>query len=260
MAQRVFVNVVGFSDEERHALNLLFRISGEQGTPFVLWEPNAPEPAKLAIIDGQSYEAPVELELRRNADIPIIWIGNEPHPRARQHFSRPIAWPEVVQAMDELFPAPPDLDLDFDSVDTQPPDPLPANAPPPKRVLIASADRNERLYMRAKLSLVNLTQADDAESAAEALELARMNDYELAIVDFELPGSKGWDFMRDLKGGQRPIAKTIVIAERGGIMERIRARLDGMHGFLVKPPNPARLHLLLRDVKRWGKREVKPGI
>jgi len=247
MAQRVFVNVVGFTDEERHALNLLFRISGEQGTPFVLWEPHAPERARLAIIDGQSYEAQVELEHPRNADLPVIWVGDDPHQRTWRRFSRPIAWPEVVKAMDELFPAPPDLVLDFDELDTQPPDPSPGGAPAPKRVLIASADRDERLYIRAKLSLVNLTQADEAENAAEALELARMNDYALAIVDFELPGSNGWDFTHDLARGQRPIKKTVVIAERGGMFEKLRARFAGVDGFLVKPPHPGRLHLLMRD-------------
>jgi CheY-like chemotaxis protein len=247
MAQRVFVNVVGFTDEERHALNLLFRISGEHATPFSLWEPNAPEAARLAIIDGQSYEAQVEVELPRNANLPIIWVGDDAPARTWRRFPRPIAWPEVVQAMDELFPAPPDIELDFDGLDTQPPDTVPPDAMR-RRVLIAAADRDDRLYIRAKLSLADLTQADEAENAGEALELARMNDYVLAVVDFGLPGANGWDFLRELAKGQRPIAKAIVVADRPGAIEHVRAWFAGVTGFFEKPPHPGKLHKTLRQV------------
>lgn len=254
MAQRIFVNVVGFSDDERHALNLLFRISEEHETVFSSWEQDAPEAARLAIIDGQAYEAPVEVESPRNAQVPIIWIGDGAPERAVRKFARPISWPEVVQAMDELFPAAIDLDmdldldLDMDNVDTQPPDTLPPDTPPRRRVLIAAADLNERLYMRAKLSLADLTQADDATTAAEALELARMNNYALAIVDFDLPGSNGWDFVRELARGQRPIGKMIVTANRPNLVERMRALFTGVSGFFDKPPHPGKLHEILLHV------------
>ena len=61
MGQRVFVKVVGFTDVERHALNTVFRLSDSRETSYCLWMPDAPEPAQLALFDGQSYEAPIEL-------------------------------------------------------------------------------------------------------------------------------------------------------------------------------------------------------
>jgi CheY-like chemotaxis protein len=247
MAQRVFINIVGFTDEERHALNLLFRISEEQGTAFSPWEPAAPEPPKAALIDGQSYEAPVELQSQRNAGLPLIWVG----PGAPQHawrvFQRPLAWPEVVQAMDELFPAPLDFDIDLDNVDTQPPE-IPPDATPARRALIAAADRDERLYLRAKLALAGLTHADEAENAADALEMARMNNYALAIVDFDLPGANGWAFLHDLASGQRAIAKVVVTSARASFLEHVRAWFAGLAGFFDKPPHPAKLHQVLTEV------------
>jgi hypothetical protein len=68
-----------------------------------------------------------------------------------------------------------DFDLDVDSAgpETQPPEPR----EPAKRALIASADRNERLYLRARLALAELTQADEAETGAQALELTRAHQY-----------------------------------------------------------------------------------
>ena len=248
MDRMVFVNIAGFSDEERHALNLLFRISGEHATPFAPWEPNAPEPARLALIDGQASDARAEAASPRNAGIPLIWIGEGAPANAWRCFQRPIAWPQVVRAMDELFPAPLDIDIDFDGPDTQPPDTLPPDTPPARRVLIAAADRDDRLYIRAKLSLADLTQADDAESAAQALELARMNAYALAVVDFGLPGAKGWHFVRDLAQGPRPVANLIVIAERPTWIDRMRARRAGVAGFFEKPPHPGRFHRTLLRV------------
>jgi CheY-like chemotaxis protein len=248
MAQRVFIKIVGFADEERHALNLLFRISEEQGTAFALWEPNAPEAPKLALIDSLSYEAQVEIHSPRHGEIPFIWVGANPPPGAWRVFERPIAWPEVVQAMDELFPAPLDFDMELDNVDTQPPDTIPPELPPRRRALIAAADRDERLYLRAKLALADLTQADEAENAADALEMARLNDYVLAIVDFELPGAERWKFLRDLSDGQRPIRKVIVTSASASLIEHVRARFSGVAGLFDKPPHPGKLHQLLREI------------
>lgn len=251
MAQRVFVKVVGFSDEERHALNVLFRISEEHEVVFSVWEPAAPDPAGLLLVDAHSYEARLELESPGNAQMPVFWVGDDAPEIATRVFSRPIAWPEVVQAMDELFPGPIGFDLDLgggdDEPDTQPPDTLPPDMPPRRRVLIAASNADERLYLRAKLSLVDLTQADDAQTPAEALELARDNDYVLAIVDFDLAGTEGWSFMDRLAHGKRPIRKVIVTASNPPLMQRVRAWFSPI-AFFRKPPHPARLHEVLLDV------------
>lgn len=247
MAQRVFVKVVGFDDEERHALNLLFRISEEHGTAYCPWEPGAPEAPRLAIVDGQSYEGRLELESQRHAGLPVFWVGDGAPERASRVFQRPIAWPEVVQAMDELFAAPVDFDLDFDDVDTQPPS-EPAETPPQRRVLIACGLLEERLYLRARLALAGLPVADEAENAAQALELARANDYVLALVDFRLPGAQGWAFVRELRSGPRPPPKVIVTATRPSWADRVRSWFAPVTGFFEKPPHPGKLHELLRQV------------
>jgi CheY-like chemotaxis protein len=242
VGQRVFVNVVGFSDEERHALNLLFRMSEERGTSFVPWEPNAPEAARLALVDGDSYQAPVEAQSPRNAGVALIWVGEGAPAHSVRRFSRPIAWPEVVHAMDELFPPPVEFDIDLDSLETRPPDTLPPEVPAPRRVLIAAGSLEERLYLRARLALADLTLADDAENAAQALELARANDYVLALIDLALPGANGWQFVAELARAPRPIRKVIVTASRPTLFERIRAKFSGVAGFFDKPPHPGKLH------------------
>jgi CheY-like chemotaxis protein len=245
MALRVFINVVGFSDVERHALNSVFRLSEERDTIYSPWDASAPEQPKLLLLDGASYEAGVDLSLPSNAQLKFIWVGPGAPSGAWRSFERPISWPDVLHAMDELFAPPVDFAIDLDGPETMPPE---DEGLPRKRALIASADRAERLYMRARLSLADLTQADDAESGAQALELARDNDYAVAFVDMELPDIPGWDFLKELAGSKRRIPHVIATKDGASIGERVRARWVGLDGLFDKPPDPVRLHELLQKV------------
>ena len=247
MAQRIFVKVTGFTDVERHALNTMFRLSEQRGTIYSLWESGAPEPPKLALIDGQSFEAGQELESPRNSLLNLIWVGAVAPAHAWRIFDRPLSWPDVVKSMDELFapPEPVDFDLGFDegAVDARSPGDAPA-----KRALIASADREERLYLRAKLALAELTQADEAETGAQALELARAHHYAVALVDFALPDVEGWAFIKELTAARPAIGHVIVTKAHASLGERARAWFAGAKGCFDKPPHPGKLQDLLHKV------------
>lgn len=244
MAQRIFVKVVGFTDVERHALNTMFRLSEQRGTIYSLWETGAPEPPKLALIDGQSYEARLELETPRNALLKLIWVGAVSPAHAWRTFERPLSWPDVVEAMDELFapPEPLDFDLGFDEGAAE------KGESPGKRALIASADRNERLYLRAKLALADLTHADEAETGAQALELVRAHHYAVALVDFALPDVDGWAFIKELTEARPAIEHVIVTKAQASRGERARGWFAGAKGFFDKPPHPGKLQDLLHRV------------
>lgn len=257
MSQRVFVKVVGFTDVERHALNSLFRLSEERETKYSLWDASAPEFPKLALVDGQSYEARLELAAPVNADIKLIWVGAVAPIEAWRTYERPLSWPEVVRSMDELFAPAADLDFDIDSgfgavepgvdaVDTRPPDD--ADVPRPKRALIASPTREERLYLRARLALANLTLADEAETGAQALELARDNDYALAVIDFSLGDIEGWALLKELELQKRSIPHRVAITTKWTLVEYLRAWRGGIDGLCTRPLEPAKLQRLFSSV------------
>ena len=249
MAQRIFVKVMGFSDVERHSLNTIFRLSEQRETVYALWMPAAPEAPKLALIDGQSYEATLDFESPRNEGLQVIWIGAVAPASVFRSFDRPLSWPDVVKAMDELFAPtePVDFDLGFDGGAA--PDTQPGPDTRARRALIAAASREERLYLRAKLSLADLTQADEAETGAQALELARANHYEIALVDFGLPvhDMNAWAFLKELSG-PHAIPHVIVTKDQASVSERIRAHFSGVEGFFNKPPHPGRLADLLHRI------------
>ena len=139
-----------------------------------------------------------------------------------------------------------DFDLDFDTEDgdTRPPEPR----EPGKRALIASADKNVRLYLRAKLALAELTQADEAETGAQALELARAHQYAVALVDFALPDVNGWAFLKELSEARPAIPHVIITKAKASLAERVRAWFAGAKGCFDKPPHPAKLQYLLQQV------------
>lgn len=252
MAEPVFIKVVGFNDVERHALNTVFRLSEHRQTAYVLWSPQAPQPPRLALVDGQTYQGRLEAESMRDPQVKLVWIGPEAPANAWRSFRRPLSWPVVVQAMDEIFvpPATQDLgvDLDFD-LDAEGIFPDEVQRPQgTKRALIASAHREDRLYFRARLALARLTHADEAQTAGEALELARSNAYDVAVIDLGLLGAAGWDTVRELTRGGTPIPHVIVTKERPLLPDRLRARRAGAVACLGKPPHPGKLQLLLQRV------------
>jgi len=240
MAQRVFIKVVGFTDEERHALNTVFRLSEQCRTMYQLWTPDAPDPPGMSLLDGLSYEGRLEAEMPLNGDLKILWVGPGSPPQAWRSVERPISWPEIIEAMDSLFV---DEPLEFDTGIG-----APASEMSLKQALIVCADRDERLYLRARLSLAHLTQADEAESGTQAMELARAKQYDVALVGFGLPDMDGWEVLRELRDGKRPIPHVAVTKTARSLPEHVRAWLGGAEALLDAPPNPARLNAWLKSL------------
>ena len=247
--QRIFVKVIGFADVERHALNTLFRLSDERAVSYALWQSELGVEAQLLLVDSDSHEGRIEFESPAHAHLKAIWVGPGSPERAWRSFERPVQWTEVVAAMDRLFQPPPDIEigLDFDmdeAQDTQPPEP----SAPARRALIACADRDERLYLRARLALADLTQADEAENAADALDLARRHQYTVALVDFRLPGQGGWDLVKQFARGQPGIPCLIVTKDRLSPAEQVRNWWGRGPVLLSRPLEPAKLKALFDRV------------
>jgi CheY-like chemotaxis protein len=240
MAQRIYIKVVGFSDEERHALNTVFRLSEQCRTMYQLWTPQAAEPARAALLDGQSWEARVEAESPLHRELKLLWVGPNAPATIWRSFQRPIVWQEVIGGLDTVFD--PDMAVDL---------PLaaePESAMSEKQALIVSADRGERLYLRARLSLARLTRADEAETGSHAMELARSKQYDLALVDASLGDMDAWALVSRLRQGRRPIQHLALTKAARSVAERMRA-WRGSTALLEDPPDPERLDAWLSRIE-----------
>jgi CheY-like chemotaxis protein len=241
MVERISIKVVGFSDEERHALNTVFRLSEQCRTTYQLWTPTAPEPPRVALLDGQSWEARVEAESRlRRDDLHLLWVGSNPPQGVWRAFERPLGWGRVIEALDALFEPQDDVEVELDTG--------PDSVMSQKQALIVSADRDERLYLRARLALSRLTLADEAETGAEARQLARQKHYDVALVARHLADMDPWTLLRELRSGQRAIRHVALTKATRSAAERMRALLTGAV-LLEDPPHPERLDAWLSRIE-----------
>lgn len=272
--KRIFVKVFGFDDVERHALNTVFRLSETRPTAYALWTATAPEEAELALIDGDSWEAAIELANPAHDDLKLVWIGDNAPSRARLAIKRPLQWAAVIEGMDALLeaehpqvtgkPVEPeldldllsesgavlDLDLDFDSQAPTAPSPLeePAAEAEQAQVLVVDADRDARLYLRARLAMAGRLIVDEAASGSEALKLMDTRLYKLVILDMDLPDIDGWEMVKRVEASRPPIEFLILTGSKLTPLDAVRGWFAGARGSLRKPLHPGKLKYLLRSL------------
>ncbi len=280
--KRIFVKVFGFSDVERHALNTVFRLSESRPTAYALWTAAAPAAAEVALIDGDSWEAALELANPSHDPLKLIWVGDRAPARASLVMARPLQWAAVIEGMDALFArapaqalpaakgAAPDADLDLDllsesiagpdqglDVDSEAvtapaplesPEPLEPSEPDPLPVLVVDADPAARLYLRAKLAMAELMQIDEAATGAEALQRLRTRRYALVILDLGLPDMDSWLLVKQVGEVRPAVGFLILTGSRVSWLDGVRGWFAGARGCLRKPLHPGKLKQLLRNV------------
>ena len=243
MGTPVFVKVVGFRDVERHALNTMFRLSMERSTTYALWTPDAPVMPHMALIDVESYEAGLALASPGlNPNLKLICVGSGAPAHAWRVFARPLNWTAVLHAMDQLFAqAGVDIDLELEG---------PGNAvvPPGVRLtLLVDPSRDERLYLRARLSLAGLIEVDEVDSVAQAMAKVRERHYDVVIVDVDSPDDP-WGLVERLVTHDPPVGSVVVTTTNNSWQMHERAELAGCRAVLDKPYDPGHVFRVLQMV------------
>ncbi len=262
MSKTALVRVVGFNDIERHALNSLFRVSQQHSPSYALWtEDETAEPC-IMLLDAQHPTAESYAELgHRDPQLKVLWVGEQPHIFAWRSYQRPIVWSQVLQGMDAAY-AVTHAPLDSDYPDY--PDSAPAMLDSTgrglltrKRVLIVDDDLTARLYLKAKLSLLEpVVDVDEAATGDEAMQMVRTFIYDGVLLDINMPGTDGYAVCRAIKrpSSKSPssssgrIPKVVIITSRDGMVDRVRGSLAGADAYLPKPPHPARLRDLITSL------------
>lgn len=244
MPSPVFVQVVGFRDVERHALNTVFRLSRDRATTYLLWSPDAPAPAHLALIDVDSYEGAMALASPEFSPyVKMICVGERPPESAWRVFNRPLNWHAVVGAMDELF-APVSGHGIGAGVGAGAP-PLP---PGVKVSLLVDASREHRLYLRARLALAGLVAVEDADTPEQGLALAKRKRYDLVIVNLDAASQNAWTII-DRLVGLEPAIGAVVMATRN-LSRHIQGQAEraGCRGVLAIPFDPGQFLRIIKKV------------
>lgn len=91
---------------------------------------------------------------------------------------------------------------------------------------------------------------DTAGDGEEALEYFEVNDYDLVVLDLNLPRVDGMEVLRIIRSKNRTI-KVLILSARSDIEDRIRGLDDGGNDYLIKPFDfkelEARIRCLLRQ-------------
>lgn len=245
MASVVWVKVVGFTDVERHSLNTLFRLSERMLPAYVLWTREAPSPPRVVLMDTDSYEAEMELASPSfNPHIKLICVGDKPPAAAWRTFARPVDWPALVHVLDGLFSNHGDVDVDI-GLDTEFEKPV----PPGVRVsMLVGLLPEERMYLRARLAIAGLTDLDEADTAAHALQRIQQRRYNLVVVSLDVTDSDPWVLVDTLTHLPEPPHAVVVATGAPTWNNMERAEEKGCMGLLEIPFNPRQVVDLLQKV------------
>ena len=224
LKQRIYVNVIGFSDVERHALNTVFRLSVDREVCYAPWVPSAAGAApmvmnaEVALVDGDSAEAVLSHAKAMPAGQRLIWVGAYPPPHAWRVWSRPIRWAEVLHDLDAVFAAR-QADSGFLDFDVTSPQPLFAASGEPvpevRRTLMVGAKGRDLLALRLQLKAVGVDAIDETENTDFAAELIGRNRYCCGVFNMDEAHLDSWALSR-LFAHRHPDAMTLGITLHAG--------------------------------------------
>jgi two-component system response regulator AtoC len=114
-----------------------------------------------------------------------------------------------------------------------------------QRVLVAEDLEDTRESLQELLSLKLGVEVDTANDGAEALEKLRTQPYSVLVTDLRMPKKSGLQLIDAILAERIPVT-TIVTTGHGGIQDAVQAMRAGAFDFLVKPPEPQHLCLVVK--------------
>ncbi|AEG14611.1 response regulator [Desulfofundulus sp. TPOSR] len=116
------------------------------------------------------------------------------------------------------------------------------------RVLVVDDSSTVRGYYTSILSKAGFT-VDQAANGYEALEKSVEFDYDLFIVDINMPKMSGYELVRQLREDERGVrVPVVIISTEAKDSDRLEGYRAGANLFLVKPVRPERLLFLTKII------------
>ncbi len=103
-----------------------------------------------------------------------------------------------------------------------------------------------RIVIKA-LGLVGITDAHEAADGAEALKATQEQDFDLILLDWNMPKLTGIETLRALRqaGKKTPVIMVTTEAEKSRVIEAIKT---GANDYLIKPFSPDQLAAKVRNI------------
>ncbi len=106
------------------------------------------------------------------------------------------------------------------------------------KALVVDDSAVMRKVLIGALSRANISEVDQAADGAEAVEASRRTEYDLVLMDWNMPNMLGIDAVRAIRaqGKSMPIIMVTTEAEKTRVIEALKA---GANNYLIKPFEPA---------------------
>jgi len=101
------------------------------------------------------------------------------------------------------------------------------------KVLIADDEMNIRQLLRDGLSTL-MAYVAEVPSGLVALEQLEKNDYDILLLDINMPGMDGIEVLKKLKGLDIPV-EVIILTAHGSVSTAVEAMKLGAYDYLMKP-------------------------
>lgn len=110
-----------------------------------------------------------------------------------------------------------------------------------KKVLVVDDAITVRLYHRKMMEELKLA-VDEAENGIEALEKGLQDDYDLFLVDVNMPKMDGYRLVEEMRGNEKlRDTPVIMVSTEAEGSDRDKAFKAGANFYLVKPAKMAEL-------------------
>jgi len=105
------------------------------------------------------------------------------------------------------------------------------------KALVVDDSAVMRKVLIGALGRANITDIDQAGDGKEAVEATQANDYDLVLMDWNMPNMLGIDAVRAIRenGKTMPIIMVTTEAEKGRVIEALKS---GAQNYVIKPFEP----------------------
>jgi CheY-like chemotaxis protein len=120
-------------------------------------------------------------------------------------------------------------------------------------ILVIDDSNFSRIAIRDALGKVGFS-VETAQDGEEGLRMATAKHYDVALVDFEMPGMKGPEVIRKLRTLDHNAPQLIImLTSRTGAVDRLRAKIAGCDAYLTKPTKMSEFVAVLTQFATQGR-------
>ena len=116
-----------------------------------------------------------------------------------------------------------------------------------RQTLLVDPIRDDRLYLRARLSLAGLIDVDEVESTAQAMNRLRDQHYDIVVVNVDTL-DEPWTLVERLVSAHPPVESVVVTTANRSWAMHERAEQAGCRALLDKPFDPSLVYRVFQMV------------